>query len=295
MRARWLVLCSTLLPLIGVLGCSESLEKSDIATQPGIAPVTQWVEAPCGDPLPVRFIAGQHIDIGSVTIANDESQLCVEIEVANGWVLKETHVAIALSLGGIPQTGSGNPKVGQFALSAVHNPPVTAFDHCIDLASYGYDPGEQLFIAVHAKVALLDAGGHVIQTETAWGQGLQFPGSNWAMYFNYNVQECTTPPACVVTVLSPNGEVDFCLGDPVTVAWLADGEDCASYATVELLRDGVVCSTLAEHVFSPGSLEWTAEPCGEDSTGYTIRVTDELGYWDASDVPFMIRECGGPE
>lgn len=283
MHTRWLVICSVLLPIVATLGCSESFEKSSVATRPEVTPVTQWVENPCGVTLTVPFLAGQHISVGSVTVANDEGQLCVEIQLEGGWVLEETHVAIALSPEEIPQTGSGNPQVGKFAFSAEHNPPVTAFDHCLDLATYGYVPGTPLYIAVHAAVALLDAGGQTIQTETAWAEGDPFPGSSWAMFFGYTVQECfPEPPGDAVTLTFPNGGQMFSCGEPVTITWEIQGEGPSAFL-VELLHDGAVCETLnpvdeygeLQYVYGT-EFDWAAQPCGEatSGTGYTIRVRD---------------------
>lgn len=36
-----------------------------------------------------------------------------------GWEIIETHIALACTLDGIPQTNKGNPKVGQFAIGGV--------------------------------------------------------------------------------------------------------------------------------------------------------------------------------
>jgi len=33
----------------------------------------------------------------------------------------------------------------------------------------------------------------VPKTETAWGEGFDFPGNNWAMYFNYDLSDCYEP------------------------------------------------------------------------------------------------------
>ncbi|MCK4303033.1 MAG: hypothetical protein KAY24_02205 [Candidatus Eisenbacteria sp.] len=169
---------------LGILGCSESLAPQNPGTPHEGAPLAMWVSTPSTVP----FLAGQTIDVGEVTVSNDEQSLCVEIGTTGGWVMTETHVAIALSVEELPQTGSGNPKIGQFALAADHDPPVASYDHCISLVAY--QPGDMLFIAVHAAVELLDAGGAVLQEETAWAQGPEFPGQSWAMYFNYVVQEC---------------------------------------------------------------------------------------------------------
>ena len=46
--------------------------------------------------------------------------------------------------------------------------------------------GQQVIIA---QVTLIEVGVPCETIdETAWGEGLEFPGKNWAMYFEYTVQ-----------------------------------------------------------------------------------------------------------
>jgi hypothetical protein len=174
----------------GLLGCSETPETSSAPLPDSGRSVINGDGVPCGEVHVATFFAGQSIDVGTVTVYNDQDMLYMSIQTTGNWVLTETHVAVAPTLEGIPQTGSGNPKVGQFLLSATHNPPITTFVHHISLTDYGYQIGQTLFVAVHAKVNRLDANGHVVQTETAWADGLDFPGANWATYLAFDVQSC---------------------------------------------------------------------------------------------------------
>src|SRR3989344_3444798 len=67
----------------------------------------------CGEATVASLIAGQNTAIGKVIVTNDDQYLYVEFIVWVPWVLVETHVAVSDSLDGIPQTKTGNPKVGQ--------------------------------------------------------------------------------------------------------------------------------------------------------------------------------------
>lgn len=98
----------------------------------------------------VDLLADQDINVGYVQVCGDGDILTVEYVITEpGWVITQTHLAVADSLAGIPQTKKGNPKVGQFDYSLSHEPPVT---------SYAYPPidvsglGDPLYIAAHAKV-----------------------------------------------------------------------------------------------------------------------------------------------
>lgn len=128
------------------------------------------------------------ICVGWVTVCNDGNNLYVTYTTRWGWMLAETHVAVATSLAGIPQR-NGNPVPGRFPYGTEHGPGVTSFTYTIPLGDWG--PCTDLVIATHASV-YREIGdccdGCEIQEETAWGCGCPFPGSNWAMYFPYHVQ-----------------------------------------------------------------------------------------------------------
>ena len=145
----------------------------------------------------VTLKAGQSIDAGSVTVSNDGVKLYVTYETIDGWELVETHLAIATSLEGIPQTKKGNPVPGKFAYSMEHDPAAIEYTYEIDLE---WVIGTELYIAAQAEVqkAVLDEfgeptyddeGNQIFQTETGWGEGSDFAGNNWAMYFTFTLED----------------------------------------------------------------------------------------------------------
>lgn len=139
-------------------------------------------EADCGSAAEVTLYGGQVIEVGTVTIWNDDTYLYVSYSTGGGWVLNETHLSVATSLYDIPQTRSGNPIPGKFRYKTEYDPAVTEFTYVIDAGEW-YQEGIELFIAAHAVVEL---DGY----ETAWADGLDFPGNNWATYFTYIMQPC---------------------------------------------------------------------------------------------------------
>jgi hypothetical protein len=277
---------------VGCLGTGDPVAPPDPA-----APVFNSFGGdtiPCGEPVEITLWAGQDIDVGSVMVSIDGGTLCVAIQTTGGWVLTETHVAVATELDSIPQTGSGNPQVGQFLFQTEHNPPVTSFSYCTDPLDYLYEAGD-VFIAVHARVELLDESGNPVQEETAWADGLPFPGRNWATYFTYFVEECTESEECALAVTYPNGGEELCVGFPYVLTWDYTGA-LPDQVRIELLRLGGDCLVIAESADNTGSYEWTAQSCGGEVEGYTIRVTSlGCGAVDESDGPFNIRTCGGGE
>lgn len=137
-----------------------------------------------GDEVEVTLYAGQDIDVGTVTVSNDATNLYVEYSTTGGWLLGETHLAVATSLSGIPQTKTGNPKVGKFDHQMEHDPPVTDYTYTISLADAGYDPGDALVIAAHAEVlqpesmTIVSGDGQTIVTQRRSGNAIGFTAVN---------------------------------------------------------------------------------------------------------------------
>ncbi|MCT4637660.1 MAG: hypothetical protein N4A72_08115 [Bacteroidales bacterium] len=141
---------------------------------------------PCGTPMTVDFLAGQHILAGQIIVSNDDDYLYVTFTTSNGWVMGATHLFVG-DMADLPVNKKGNPKIGHFPDKATHNPYVTEYTYVFDLSELN----DCYVIAAHAEVYLLDDMGNPIQSETAWGEGTPFNESgSWAMYFSYCTQEC---------------------------------------------------------------------------------------------------------
>ncbi|MCK4304714.1 MAG: hypothetical protein KAY24_10795 [Candidatus Eisenbacteria sp.] len=99
--------------------------------------------------------------------------------------------------------------------------------------------------------------------------------------------------ACGIRVLSPNGGEQWAEGSSCTINWSAFGA-CGDLVLIELLRDGVICQTIAAGApngASGGSYQWIPEKCGGHDHGYTIRVTNALtGASAVSYGPFSIPD-----
>lgn len=116
--------------------------------------------------------------VGNVTVYESGSTLYVRYTTTGGWYLAETNLEVASSFEDIPQTKTGNPKIGKFTYKTDHDPMVTEFTYEVPRGS------GMLYIAAHAVVYC----GCTCVYETAWGQGpthQPFPGNSWAIYFTY--------------------------------------------------------------------------------------------------------------
>ncbi|MCE5174362.1 MAG: hypothetical protein ABFC90_03890 [Bacteroidales bacterium] len=148
----------------------------------------------CGGISYKALYPGQKDRIGYIAITNNENFLYVKyhIDSAN-WVISETHLYVG-SRPGAPVTKSGNPKVGNFPYSAVHNPTVRTYEYAIPLDSLGSlgVPYSRIIVASHAVVLRLNASNIVLQEETAWSGCIRFvEKGNWALYGEYIIQPCS--------------------------------------------------------------------------------------------------------
>lgn len=140
----------------------------------------------CGDDVVVDFLAGQHIDIGDVTVNNDEDFLYVTVQTTGDWVLGHTHLYVG-DVAGLPTNRSGNPQIGRFPYSTSHDPMVTSFTYTLPLTDFD----SCFIIAFHAEAHRLDGNGEVVQSETGWADGDDITsGGSWATRFDYCKQSC---------------------------------------------------------------------------------------------------------
>lgn len=152
----------------------------------GLTPAAGIAQASCGEITETALIAGQHIPVGTVVVENDEQYVYVTYQTDGNWLITETHLDVATRPEALRQTSKGNAVPGRFAYKSEHDPGVVTVTYTIDLAAW--PSGTQLYLAAHS-VVVSDSG-----SETAWGEGLDFPGKNWAMYFSHLVQPCDPPP-----------------------------------------------------------------------------------------------------
>ena len=151
--------------------------------------------ATCGQPTTATLFAGQTINAGTVAVANDANYLYVTYTTTGGWKLQQTHLHVADSLAGIPQTKTGNPKIGNFAYQTTHNPLVTTYTYTIAKTALSLDANQSVAIAAHAVVVQVDGSGTVTSSQTGWAAGTPFvQRGSWATYFQYSWQDCKVDP-----------------------------------------------------------------------------------------------------
>jgi uncharacterized repeat protein (TIGR02543 family) len=180
-RRFWLSVGAVALAVLGLVtaACRNPMSAVDVAAQDRGAGKPPAVVGAPGD-----LVAGRTIPVGKMVVTNDPTHLVVTYTFAGPWRMTESHLAVAATVNGIPQTKSHNPIPGQFPLSARHAPPVVEYSYSVDLAALNVPAGQPVVIAAHAEVERVE-GGVVVQRESAWAAGTQFEGANWATYFTY--------------------------------------------------------------------------------------------------------------
>lgn len=153
---------------------------------------------PLEEPCETDLIAGGGGDggeiVGTVSVVNNgDGTFNVTYQTFGSWEITEVHFDAACDPSEFPTAGKGNPIPGQFCYtdyppegsqSFTISEPVSAED------CQGTPCGDTCaFYAAHAVVvdtADCDLMTLECRTETAWGDGPDFPGRNWATYFFCN-------------------------------------------------------------------------------------------------------------
>ncbi len=126
------------------------------------------------EPLTTDLIAGQHTDVGSVTVWNspDGSTLYVQYVVDSPWYLTEAHFWASIDWNDIPQ----NAAPGQFPYKEEFAEPYpTEYTFSITKEE-GWDCGTQLYLAAHATVCAPGEG----EPSTQFVQGIIATQTLWA-------------------------------------------------------------------------------------------------------------------
>lgn len=187
--SRIRIACVLMLPLFMLISGCEKTDLDDKGTEmKPIEPLKlQQGISKFASTCMVNLVAGQNLNVGSVIATfndgGDELTIAYSI-VPPGLGMISTNLDIQADPANFPMTGSGNPKPGQFAYGSALNAAIT-WEQVVDLHSIqGWTEGDTVFVAAKADVDVGSSG-----QEGAWGEGEEFPGDNWAMYFY-----CVPPP-----------------------------------------------------------------------------------------------------
>lgn len=131
------------------------------------------------------------ITVGSVNVTITGFDIFVVMNTDSPWVLEETKVAVGTSLDEIPQTKKGNPKPGRFPYEsgeAIPLPDTSIGEHTVYIAAHADVVNPEEIIGYEPDPQDPNVSVPIYREETAWGEGEDFPGKNWAMYFEYTYE-----------------------------------------------------------------------------------------------------------
>lgn len=140
-----------------------------------------------------QLIAGQHYVAGVVTVQRDGENLIITYSTNSDWTIGATHLSIGnCEDQSIPTNGGGNPKVGRFEHGTEHSESVNEVVYVLDASVLD----DSYCFAAHAEVS------GPTGNETAWAEGLNFDGNNWAMYVQALLSNCDVEE-------EPDGQVEL--------------------------------------------------------------------------------------
>ena len=191
----------------------------------------------------INLIAAQNYVAGSVTIERDNENLFITYTATGEWSITETHISIGdCNEVEIPNTGSDNPKIGNFEYAGNHDNEQTVV-YTINLSELNIS--DMYCLAAHA-VVVGDNG-----AETAWAEGLDFGGNSWAMYVENYLSDC----------ILDSEEICISCTDGIQ-NWDEEGVDCGGTycepctpCTISLAYNNIVCDnngsqTLEDDMFT---------------------------------------------
>ncbi len=180
---KFIVMISATIIVTGLAAC---IEDADISAK------TSALTSVLGGEYCVPLIAGQNIDAGTVCADVVGDNMVVTYDTTGGWELIEAHLWVGASLTDMPQTKTGNPKVGNFPYNSGDISGSVSYAFSVPLVSLGGEPaicGQSFYIAAHAALRKLNPDTGSYQTQTGWGDGLgMVEKGSWATYFMVTLQ-----------------------------------------------------------------------------------------------------------
>ncbi len=158
------------------------------------------------------MLAGQHIEAGQVCLEVEGENLLVTYEMQDGWELTEAHLWAGLTLASMPQSKTGNPKIGNFPYNSGSITGADSHTFTVPLTVFGsVEPCDVTgLLAAHAAVRKANGDG-TYQTETGWLEGAQISAKgSWAMNSSIFF---TCPPDPEIAPVVEGCETAYAYGD----------------------------------------------------------------------------------
>lgn len=230
-----LILLASLWLIVSLTGCSE--DSGDVVSPDQC--VLQH-KGPAQDTLAENFdvfpetvtlLAGQTIEAGAIAadVLEDGSGgylLRVTYTTVDSWELTEAHLWVGTDRAEMPQTRTGNPKIGNFPYQSgdIRGATTYSFYVPLPLSDAVCETAPDYLIAAHAALRKSNGDG-TYQTETGWGDGERLvDNGSWATFFSIDITCNSSIPG---SGSSGGTETAFAFGDSSAVCFStidADGD-----------------------------------------------------------------------
>jgi len=185
MNARIVLVLVSLLAVLA-LSCSDGNTNPLSVDPTDTTRSNQWV---FGEDLELTIIAGQNIEVGTLTVSNDYDYLYFDIQLDSPWLMTETHLHVANDFDGIPVNKKGNPRPGWFDWHMDFDPMAGSYTYEIPVGDW--EAGDTVAFALHLVV------NNGEQEETGWAGCYSFEGKRWGYWCEYTLDECEIElPGC---------------------------------------------------------------------------------------------------
>lgn len=228
--------------------------------------------------------AGQDQLAGQVFVWDVDGDAYVQYVANHGWCMTETHVEVAATEAGIPQTSKGNPIPGQFSQGET-------FDGCVGLAGHyvfadAFDGGHDVVVAAHAAMRYTMVEG------PSWAT--MVVDSNQALLKNTNpvATERSIPTNALVADYVSGGATSFFslgFGGDLTVGFdcgvvNGEGDDLRIYEAT----NGSYPIESAEVYASMDGADWTLLGYANNTTADPTAPNGErrISSFDLGDLPY---------
>ena len=146
----------------------------------------------CGDEVIMALTAGQHMDVGSLTVYNDEDNIYIDYELsADNYSFGTLHLWVGADLSEAPKNKQGIFVPGQFPYKVYVDG--SSYTFTLPMADYG-ECKDEIVILAHAEVNITNEDG-TVDSETAWGGDNKGTDSKrWYFWAEYTIQCCDNDP-----------------------------------------------------------------------------------------------------
>lgn len=171
---------------ITLTSCETENNSEQSTASRQIAPVANSVNvselSPCAY---TELIADQRYDAGDIKVYFDAENVYVEYQASIRWLIRETHLFVGKQ-SMIPLTRNGSPNPSLYPISetfpggteaAIYSFPRAGLPKCFTISAY-------------AEVNRLQ-NGSIVQTESAWSEGVRFNENSWGMFFDVCQSDCS--------------------------------------------------------------------------------------------------------